>query len=64
MDLISLVIVVVVLGLVWWLVTTYLPMPPAGKTVLTVAFAVVMVLALLSFLGIGASVLHYRPGLR
>lgn len=64
MDLISLVIFVVILGIIWWAVTTYVPMPPAGKTVLTIAFVVVLVLALLSFLGIGTGYLHYRPSVR
>jgi hypothetical protein len=37
--------------------------PPAGKTVLTVAFVVVLVLALFSFLGLGTGMLHWRPNL-
>ena len=63
MDLIQLVSTICVLGILWWLVTTYLPLPPAGKTALSIAFAVIVVLLLMSFLGIGASVLHYRPRL-
>lgn len=41
MDLISLLVVVVVIGLVGWLVLTYIPMPQPMKTVL-VAFAVLI----------------------
>lgn len=63
MDLIGLIILIIVLGLVWWVLTTYVPMPPAGRTVLAIAFAVVLILALLSFLGIGMSALHYKPNL-
>jgi hypothetical protein len=63
MDLISLIVLVVVLGLVWWALTSFVPMPPAGKTILTVAFVVVLILALLSFLGIGTGMLHYKPHL-
>ncbi len=63
MDLISFVVLICVLGLIWWVVTTYLPLPPAGKTVLTIAFVVIVVVALLSFLGVGAGILHYKPEL-
>lgn len=63
MDLIQLIVAIAVLGLVWWVISTYIPLPPAGKTALTIAFVVVVVLALLSFLGIGMSVLHWRPSL-
>jgi heme A synthase len=50
--LIEFVIFIAVLGLIWWLVTTYIPMPPAGKTILTVVFVVVLVVALLQLFGI------------
>ena len=63
MDLIAFVVFIVVLGLIWWVVSTYLPMPPAGRTALTIAFVVIVVLGLLSFLGVGTGVLHYRPNL-
>ena len=53
MDLISFVIVIVVLGLVWYLLTTFVPLPPAGKTVVTVVFVVVLILLLLQIFGIG-----------
>ena len=63
MDLIGMVILIVILGLLWWVVTTYIPLPPAGKTVLTIVFVVVLLVGLLNFLGIGTSLLHYRPTL-
>jgi hypothetical protein len=62
-DLLQLIVLVAILGVVWWALTTQVPMPPAGKKALTIAFVVVIVLALLSFLGIGTSMLHYRPHL-
>jgi hypothetical protein len=62
MDLLQLIVLILVLGLVWWVITTYFPLPPAGAKVLTIAFVVVVVLALLSFLGINVfGYLHYRP---
>jgi len=50
--LIEFVIFVAALGLIWWLVTTYIPMPPAGVTILTVVFVVVLIVALLHVFGI------------
>lgn len=61
MDLLQLMILVATLGVVWWAITSYVPMPPAGKQVLTIAFVVVMVLCLFSFLHIGTSILQYKP---
>lgn len=61
MDLLGLIVLIVVLGLVWWAVTTYIPMPPAGTKVLAIAFVIVIIIALLSFLGIGTGVLHWKP---
>ena len=61
MDLLGLIVLIVVLGLVWWAVTTYLPLPPMGRNILAIAFVVVIVLALMSFLGVGTSVLHWKP---
>lgn len=63
MDLISFIIAIAILGLVWWVVNTYLPMPPAGKTAITIAFVVVVIVLLLSFLGVGMGVMHFRPRL-
>ncbi len=53
MDLISLVIVLVVLGVIWWLVTTYIPMPAPMKTVITVIVVIALCLFLLQVFGIG-----------
>jgi hypothetical protein len=53
MSLISLIIILVVLGVIWWLVTTYIPMPQPIKTVITVICVIVLCLLLLSLFGIG-----------
>ncbi|MHB8085771.1 MAG: Thivi_2564 family membrane protein [Dehalococcoidia bacterium] len=63
MDLLQFIVLICILGLVWWLLSTYVPMPPAGKTALTIAFVVIVILGLLSFLGLGLGMLHYRPHL-
>lgn len=58
MDLISLLIVLVVLGVIWWLITTYVPMPAPMKTVISV----VAVLALCIFLLQAFGLTHFRVG--
>jgi len=64
MDLLQFLVAIIVLGLIWWVVNKYLPMPPAGKTALTIAFVVVVIVLLLAFLGVGTGILHYKPQLR
>lgn len=53
MDLISLIITLVVVGVVLWLVNTYIPMDPKIKRILNVAVVILVVLwLLLSVLGV------------
>ncbi len=52
MDLIQLIIVLAVVGLVWWLVTTYIPMPPPIKTVITVVAVLILCVWLLQWAGL------------
>lgn len=52
MDLISLIVVLAVLGLVWWLVTTYIPLPAPVKTVITVICVVALCIFLLQWAGL------------
>ncbi len=47
MDLITLVVVLVVVGVLLWLVNTYLPMDPKIKSILNVVVVIVVVLWLL-----------------
>ncbi len=51
-GLIPLLIVLVVLGLVLYLVKTYIPMDPAIKTVITVVVVIALCLWLLRFAGL------------
>lgn len=53
MDLIQLLIVLVVIGVVWYLVSTYIPMPAPMKTVITVIAVLVLCIFLLRAFGIG-----------
>jgi FtsH-binding integral membrane protein len=60
MSLLNLVLIIVVLGLVWWLITSYVPMPQPGKTVVTVIFVVILIIILLQVVGIG----DFRVGVK
>lgn len=60
MDLISVVIVLVILGLCLWLVETYIPMSPPIKTVIRVVVVLVIVLWLLRAFGISGSLPRLR----
>ena len=48
MDLIAIIIVVVVIGAIVWLLTTYIPMPPHWATAIQVVALVVVLLWVLS----------------
>jgi hypothetical protein len=50
MDLITLILVIVIVGVVLWLINTYIPMPPQIKTVLNVVVAIVLLLWILGVL--------------
>lgn len=53
MDLISLLITFAVLGLIVWLVTTYIPMSPPIRTVLVVLVVIALCVFLLKAFGLG-----------
>lgn len=53
MDLISLIIVLAVLGLVVYLVTTFIPMSPPFKTVIVVICVIALCIFLLQWAGLG-----------
>jgi len=56
MPLISLLVYIAVIGLVVWLITTYIPMPEVIRRIIVVVAAVVIILWLLS------AVLPLGPG--
>lgn len=53
MDLISLIIILAVIGCIWYLVTNYIPMPAPMKTVITVIAVIALCIVLLDVAGIG-----------
>ncbi len=50
-GLIHLILVIAVVGLLVWLITTYIPMPPIFKTVIYVICAIALILFLLRTFG-------------
>lgn len=64
MSLISLVIVLIIVGVILWLINTYIPMAPPIKTVLNVVVVLVVCLWLLSLFGIGDITIGRHPLIR
>jgi hypothetical protein len=64
MTLISLIISLVVVGLILWLINTYLPIDPKIKTIINVIVLVVVCLWLLQVFGVfgGNDILNQRIG--
>mgnify|MGYP001582727753 CR=1 FL=1 len=52
MSLISLVVVLIVIGVLLWLVNTYIPMDTKIKTIINIVVVIVICLWLLSLVGI------------
>jgi hypothetical protein len=55
MDIIQVLVVLVVVGVILWLVQTYIPMAPPIKTILTIVVVLFLCIWLLGVFGIG----HY-----
>ncbi len=56
MDLISIIVVLVVVGVILWLVQTYIPMPAPIKTMITVVVVLFLCVWLLRLFGIGSGI--------
>ena len=62
MPLIHVVIVLVVVGVLLWLVNTYLPMDAKIKSILNIVIVIAVVLWLLSAFGVLGSLSNIRVG--
>lgn len=62
MSLISLVITLIVVGVLLWLVNTYIPMDSKIKTILNVVVVIAVVLWLLQAFGVLGSLSSVRVG--
>lgn len=63
MDLISIVITLAVVGVILWLITTYLPMDPMIKQIISVVVVIAVILWLLSAVGVFGGLHTMRVGL-
>jgi len=62
MPLMNVLLILVVVGVVLWLVNTYLPMDPKIKTILNIVVVIVVVIWLLRAFGILGSLSEFRIG--
>jgi undecaprenyl pyrophosphate phosphatase UppP len=60
MPLITVVIALVVIGVVLWLINTYIPMASSIKTILNIVVVVAVVIWLLQVFGLWGSVTSYK----
>jgi len=58
----NVLLILVVVGVVLWLVNTYLPMDPKIKTILNIVVVIVVVIWLLRAFGILGSLSEFRIG--
>lgn len=61
MSLISLILVIVVVGLILWLVNSFIPMDPKVKSILNAVVIIVLVLWLISVFIPGISTIRIGP---
>ena len=52
MDLISLIIVLIIVGVLLWLINTYIPMQPPFKTIINIIVIIVLILWILGAFGL------------
>lgn len=53
MDLITLMLTLAIVGVCWYMIVTYIPMPQPMKTVITVIAVLALCMVLLSLTGVG-----------
>ena len=62
MSLVEFFVILVVLGLVWFLVDRYLPLPDVIKTVINVVGVLIVILMLLALFGVMEMPFRIAPG--
>jgi formate hydrogenlyase subunit 4 len=62
MPLINLIIILVVVGVILWLINTYLPMDRKIKSILNIVVVIVVILWLLNVFGVIGSLSGLRVG--
>ncbi|CAM3165615.1 Uncharacterised protein [Legionella steigerwaltii] len=56
-GLLNLIAIIVVFGVVMWLIDTFIPMPPAIKSLLNVLVLIILVIYILQFFGLIKTIL-------
>lgn len=64
MTIIGLVVVIIVLGLIAWVVNTYIPIPQAFKTIINIVLIIIALLVVLSAFGLLGSMNQSVPHLK
>ena len=62
MPIVEVVIVLIVVGVLLWLINTYIPMASAVKSLLNIVVVIVLIVWLLQVFGIWGSIMHARVG--
>jgi len=62
MPLIEVVIVLIAVGVVLWLINTYIPMAAAVKSLLNAVVVIVLIVWLLKVFGLWSHITHLRVG--
>jgi len=62
MPLVNLVIILVVIGVVLWLVNSYIPMASSIKSILNVVVVIAVAIWVLQATGVWGNISHYRLG--
>ena len=62
MPLVTLVLVLIIVGVVLWLINTYIPMASSIKTILNVVVVIVVVIWVLQAMGLWSGISSFRVG--
>ena len=62
MPLVTLVLVLIVVGVLLWLINTYIPMASSIKSILNVVVVIVVVIWVLQAMGLWSSISSFRVG--
>ena len=63
MPIVNVLVILIVVGVILWLINTYVPMAPPIKTVINVIVVLFLCLWLLSLFGIGDFYVGRHPGM-
>ena len=63
-ELLNLIAIIVVAGVLLWLINTFIPMPPAIKSLLNILVVIILIIYILQFFGIIKTILPMMRILR